>query len=210
MHLLLTDILTCPRCGPGFGLILLANRLSERRVLEGVLGCANCREQYPVQDGAGLFGGSAELPPVAADEEQTIRLAAMLGVTRGPGFVLLAGPAAGAAAGMAALLEDVEVIASGYGPEHAETATRPRPDAPGVSRLGVGGAALPLASGKVLGVALTGGAADALLEEGARVVSPVGRLVLDPAPADAEARLTAANLRVLARQGDTVVAGRVG
>lgn len=52
MHILLTDILTCPRCGPEFGLVLLADRVEDRRVLEGRLGCPNCREQYPIVAGA--------------------------------------------------------------------------------------------------------------------------------------------------------------
>jgi hypothetical protein len=76
----------------------------------------------------------------------------------------------------------------------------PAPTAPGIG--------LPLATGRIAGVALTGGAADALLEEGARVLSPVGRLVLEPAPADAAARLTALRLRVLARDRGTLVAAR--
>jgi uncharacterized protein YbaR (Trm112 family) len=51
MHLLLTDRLHCPRCGPGFGLVLMASAMSERRVSRGSLGCANCRERYPIEDG---------------------------------------------------------------------------------------------------------------------------------------------------------------
>lgn len=51
MHLLLTDRLTCPRCGPTFGLILLADRMVERRVLQGTLGCPNCRDSFTVRDG---------------------------------------------------------------------------------------------------------------------------------------------------------------
>lgn len=207
MHLLLTDLLTCPRCGPGFGLILLAHRIEDRRVLEGVLGCANCREQYPIREGAGLFGGDATLPAATADEGAVMRIAAFLGVTRGPGFVLVAGPAAGSASALAELVEDVEVIASGYGGAVGDAAESGA-EGGRVSRLGLAGRSLPLASGKVLGVALTGAAADALLEEGARVVSPVGRLVLDPAPGDAAARLAAAGLRVLAQDATTVVAAR--
>ncbi|HWK89996.1 MAG TPA: Trm112 family protein, partial [Longimicrobium sp.] len=48
MHILLTDLLTCPRCGPEHGLVLLADRIEERRVVRGRLGCPNCRETYPV------------------------------------------------------------------------------------------------------------------------------------------------------------------
>ena len=51
MHLALTDRMICPRCGPGFGLILLAHEVRDRRILEGDLGCPNCRDQYPVRKG---------------------------------------------------------------------------------------------------------------------------------------------------------------
>lgn len=48
---MLTDRLTCPRCGPTFGLILLAERMVDRRVRDGTLGCPNCRDAFPVVDG---------------------------------------------------------------------------------------------------------------------------------------------------------------
>ena len=53
MHILVTDRLACSRCGPAFGLVLLADRLENRRVLSGHLGCANCRERYPIIEGFG-------------------------------------------------------------------------------------------------------------------------------------------------------------
>ena len=52
MYILLTDALTCPRCGPEFGLLVLADRMEERRVIEGRLGCANCRSAFPIRDAA--------------------------------------------------------------------------------------------------------------------------------------------------------------
>ena len=51
MQLLLTDRLACPRCGPGFGLVLLADRMVDRRVHEGTLGCPNCRDSFTVHAG---------------------------------------------------------------------------------------------------------------------------------------------------------------
>src|SRR5690606_33440071 len=104
MHVLLTDRLTCPRCGPAFGLILLAERAEERRVQKGVLGCPNCRDSFPIDDGfgdvrapprrgvpAGLAGGPDPRPTDAAESE---RLAALLGVAEGPGtLALVGGPA---------------------------------------------------------------------------------------------------------------------
>ena len=66
MHILLTDALTCPRCGPEHGLILLADAIEERRVVSGKLGCPNCRTTFPIAGGGGTvpaFGGGP-VPPV--------------------------------------------------------------------------------------------------------------------------------------------------
>ena len=53
MNVVLTDHLVCPRCGPPFGLILLAHEVRDRRVQRGEFGCANCRDRFPVEDGFG-------------------------------------------------------------------------------------------------------------------------------------------------------------
>src|SRR4051794_6449637 len=118
MHILLTDLLTCPRCGPEFGLVLLAERVEERRVREGRLGCPNCREQYPVRAGVAdlrLPGApdadAAAVSSSAADADEAVRLAALLGLAEASGTVLLAGDAAAQAGAMAALLGQVEVVA---------------------------------------------------------------------------------------------------
>jgi hypothetical protein len=49
---------------------------------------------------------------------------------------------------------------------------------------------------------------DEMLEEAARLVRPTGRLLVDPAPADAAGRLAPLGLRPLAREGDVLVAVR--
>lgn len=51
MNVVLTDHLVCPRCGPPFGLILVAREVAARRVRQGEFGCANCRDSFPVEDG---------------------------------------------------------------------------------------------------------------------------------------------------------------
>ncbi|MBR9989298.1 MAG: Trm112 family protein [Gemmatimonadetes bacterium] len=201
MHILLTDILTCPRCGPAFGLILLADRAEDRRVIEGVLGCSNCREKYPIRDGAVDFGAAPEPVADVDDADSAERLAAMLGLTGGPAFVMLAGPAAAQAAALLRIVDDVEVVTLGVAAADDDVA--------GINRLYAAGPQLPLASGKVAAVALTGASARALLEEGARAVSPVGRLVLDPAPADAAEKLERHGMRIVAQEDGTAVAVRM-
>lgn len=183
MHVLLTDRLTCPRCGPEFGLILLADRVEERRVLEGLLGCPNCREKYPVRGGFGDLRAPPRTPLEhedaseldEADGEGTARLAALLGVARGPGHLLLVGALAGQAEGLAELLEEVEVVGVHPG-------LHDRDEIDGVSRIAAH-AGLPFYDRMVQGVALDGVAAEVMLDEAARVVTPGGRLVvLEPSP----------------------------
>lgn len=207
MHILLTDVLACPRCGPAFGLILVPDEVHERRVASGILACANCRERYLIDDGvADLRGGSEGRSGDERahevrepDEDGALRLAALMGVSEGPAIVLIAGPASERAAEIAGMVTELEVIAA----ERADVRS-----GRGVSAVRVGDA-LPVVSGKLRGVALTGWAADRFLEEGARAVAPTARLVLDPSPADAEVRLEAAGLRTLAREGATIVAARL-
>lgn len=209
MYILLTDILSCPRCGPESGLILLADRIEARRVVAGTLGCARCRGEYAVRAGvADLRAGPADAadgtaaerePAREAAAERALRWAALMGVAEGPGFVFVTGEAAALAAEIAALIDGIEVVAAG----RAAAA-----EVPGVSRIEVTDR-LPFYSGKIRGVALAGAAADTLLEEAARVLGPLGRLVLEPAPDQAEARLSRAGLRVIARQDRTIVAGRI-
>jgi uncharacterized protein YbaR (Trm112 family) len=219
VHILMTDILTCPRCGPRFGLILLADRISERRVMEGALGCANCREKYPIRNGIVEFESAAGQQAVVQHDDAAtrddvamraapqsadagLRLAALMGVVAGPGYVLLAGAAAQYAQAIAELVDDIEVVtATGSG----SAASLPVSPGANVSRLAVG-EPLPLADARFAGVTLAGAAAHQLLEEGARVLSPLGRLVVEPAPADAAGRLAAVGLKVLVQEGETLIA----
>ncbi len=225
----LSDLVTCPRCGPEWGLVLIPTRTAGRRVEEGVLGCPNCRERYRIAGGVASLevpgeapreGGDDQAEAAAADPEpaeegaaaeRAVRFAALLGLAEGGGTVVLAGVAATDAARIAALLPDVDVVevvrdapagaAAGGGDGAAD-----EPDGPGWSVLRVS-SVLPLRSRGARAAALTGWASE-WIEEGARVVGIGGRLVLEPAPQDAEARLTDAGLRILAKQGATVVAAR--
>jgi uncharacterized protein YbaR (Trm112 family) len=212
MLLVLTDVLTCPRCGPDFGLVILADQLQNRRVVQGSLGCANCRELLPIQDGLAdlrfpahpLPGPNqhAATPGAQEPDEAALRLAALLGVTGGPGLVLVAGEQAGLAGRVAELVPDIGAVAVG-------SDLRQIPDEEGVSRI-LSERRLPLRAHAARGVALTGTASDALLEEGVRVLAPGGRLVLEPAPADARHRLESLACPILLEQDDVVVASNPG
>ena len=217
MHVLLTDRLSCPRCGPSFGLILLADRMEERRVHEGVLGCPNCRDRFPVRDGFGDLrapprdplpdsdvAGRAEAAdgggPGAPSGDAVTRVAALLGVAGGPGHLALAGPVARMADPLADLLDDIEVVA-------ISALLRGRPEREGVSRI-VAGPGLPFYDRTLRGVALSGEASARWLDEAARVVAPMGRVVVLDAPAGALDRLGAAGLEPVLDEDGIAVASR--
>ncbi|MBT8397332.1 MAG: Trm112 family protein [Gemmatimonadetes bacterium] len=211
MHLALTDRLVCPECGPGWGLILLATEVRERRVLEGELGCPNCRQNYPVSGGVADLRSSPRDPlqdskgppePPSLKPEDTLRLGALLGVTEGPGTVLLLGPAAVHAEGLAALVEGIEVVGS-FGP------LSPTGEREGVSRI-VARSKLPFAPDTFLGVLVSGDVSEEGASEAARVLSPGRRLVLLDGTSEALQGVSGLEMEVLLKDGDTLVAKKVG
>jgi uncharacterized protein YbaR (Trm112 family) len=208
MYILLTDALTCPRCGPEFGLLVLADRMEDRRVIEGRLGCANCRSAFPIHNAAAdlrvASGESAASgPSVEDDAEASVRLAALMGLAGASGLAMVHGPGARHAAAVSALVPELEVVAVTDAPDGA-------PRAPGVSRVAAGEAALPFRSGVLRAAALTGGAGDALLREALRALAPGARLVVDPAPPGTGGRVRALGVEVLLEQEGVVVARAAG
>ena len=210
MHLLLTDRLTCPRCGPDFGLILLADGVEERRVSHGRLGCANCREEYPVEAGfadlrpppRGPLPQEETRPGAEPDPDywESLRLAALLGVEKGPGFAFLHGSAAAAASRIAGMVEDLEVVAAGPGAHAWE-------EAAGVSRMAAS-VPLPFYTGTLRGAILTSltEEPEGLLEEAVRCVAPGARVVVLQAPEGTRRSLEEAGCQVLLEEEGVVVA----
>lgn len=199
MHLLLTDHLICPRCENESGLILLTELMTDRRVQTGALGCPQCRSQYPIVDGVADLRIGGTPPPsetVSLDPDAATRLAALIGVTEGPAFVLTIGLTTEAAATLAAVVPGVEVVSAGAADESS---------APGVSRIVFDGR-IPIRTGGVSGAAVTVRAEPELIADTTRVLNPVGRLVLTAADELAVETLAAAGMRVVAREGATAVA----
>lgn len=198
MNVALSDLLTCPRCGPGYGLVLLPNEVKDRRVASGLLGCANCRERYPVEGGVADLRAGPALEEMAAggpsSREAAVRLAALMGLAESRGTVVVAGPASVHAAELSGLVDGVEVVAVDGMP------------GPGVSPIRVS-ETLPLRNGAAAAVALTG-SRTALVAEAARVVGPAGRVVLEPAPAGARERVEEAGLTVVLEEDGVLVARR--
>lgn len=209
MHVLLTDRLTCPRCGPEFGLILLADRMEERRVVDGTFGCPNCRDQLQVREGfadlrspprglmlSGYAGGPGSRPDDDAD-----RLIALVGVAQGPGTLVLAGEPARHAAAFAAGVEGIHVVA-------IDADLAGWSDIAGVSRMAAG-PGIPLFSRSIRGVAIDARLGPAALHDAARVAAPRARVVAVRADQAATGEIfREAGLEVMASEAGTVVAAR--
>ena len=220
MHLLLTDRLICPRCGPGFGLILIADCLENRRVIEGSLGCPNCRDRFPVEGGF----GDLRPPPRSTEEDApdigppssppAMEVAALLGLTEGAGSVALIGVLAGHATELAGLVPGVEFIGIAPGLRGWE-------EGEGVSRM-TAGASLPFSSGSLRGIGLyakdepseagepgvAGG--PSMAAELARVVAPTGRIAVWGRVKEWKKVLNSEGLDVLAYEESALVLTRTG
>jgi uncharacterized protein YbaR (Trm112 family) len=202
MLLSLTDQLACPRCGAGYGLVLLADRVEGRRVYDGKLGCARCRQEYPVRAGVAdlmVDAPTTTTPDVGISADD---LGALLGVAEGPALVLLLGAFERVAQQMAELVQDVEFIVG-----HAGVA--PGDERIGVSRLRIGNV-VPLRDRAVRGVAVADGAVLALVREAVRVCGLAARVVITNASGEVRTVLPQLGLHVLAEQGATLVAVRHG
>lgn len=109
MHIELTDHLRCPREHAEAFLVLLPDRMEQRHVVAGHLGCPVCGWSTAWTDGVPDFGGGRRAegaPPFDAAAAH-----AMLGVSGPGGWVALAGNAGALANEVATLLPGVSLVA---------------------------------------------------------------------------------------------------
>ena len=169
MFIELTDHLRCPADHPEQYLVLLPDRLIDRSVISGRLGCPVCGRTYVVADGIAEMGES----PVVAQPDSPLDPAALhvlLGLSGPGGYAVLVGSAAG---GWRALARE--------NPGVALVAVNPPADVQdaGQAMSVVRAPRIPLKSRSVRGVVLGPEfAADpAWVEEAARVTLPGLRVV---------------------------------
>ena len=229
MNVDLVDHLVCPRCGPPNGLLLLAHDVRNRRVREGEFGCPNCRDRFPVVDGfgdlrppprgeggagddGGIAPGSGVSEPEAGGHagtggtdvggaERALRIAAALGVTGGPGLIVVTDAHRAEAVHIARLVRGIEVLVVGWGGRGmvADTA-----DAEGVSAF-VTGKRLPLRDGVVRGVVADGDSGGGWWDEGRRVLMAGGRMAITEATREAREWVRGAGLVVVLDEDRLVV-----
>lgn len=166
MFIELIDLLRCTRPHEDSWLVATFHELSDRIVIEGLLGCPVCGARYPINKGVAYFDVPPE--PVTTSEstpsEDRSRVAAFLNLVE-PGIVVLGGEWASAADGIAKLGSAVITFNATH------------PDARFASCIRSTGP-LPVARESVDGVALDSPEAVAIesaasaLKTGARMVAP--------------------------------------
>jgi hypothetical protein len=137
-------------------------------------------------------------PSKGSDPEEIFRLGALLGVTEGPGTLLLEGPEAVHAGALAGLIGGVEVVA-------LEPTLMGEEEESGVSRMMAPGR-WPFFDATFKGTLLSSPPSGGLLEEAARVLAPQCRLVILGSSSVAPAELTALGLTVLLNEDEALVA----
>ncbi len=203
----LTDLLTCPRCGPAHGLVLLVHEVQDRRVRSGWLGCPNCRADYPVSEGVADLrigeGADAANAEPFDEKDLALKVLALSGLAGQPGTVVLGGRLAHVAASVAEAAPELEVVAVG-------AFTAARGVQPGVSRV-LCDVGWPLADYQCRCVAMASGGDAERVAAAGRLVAAGGRLVLfDAAAADVEAAKQVGLKLVAAESGKAVAERRVG
>jgi len=200
----LTDLLTCPKCGPAHGLVLLVREVDDRRVLGGWLGCPNCREDYPVNAGVADLRLDAETDAEAPAHYQTddlpVKIVALSGLAQERGYLLLDERLAHAAAAVAELAPQLEVIAVARLPDQST-------ESHGVSRV-LSDMRFPLAEYRLNGVAISPGGDVELVAAAGRRLGSGARLVLFDATDEDLDEVRRAGLTVVAAESGTAVAER--
>ena len=171
MFIELVDVLRCLNAHEETWLVLAAERMKGRDVIDGVLGCPICHAEYPISAGVAHFGRSApaETHSVPPDENETLRLAALLDLTDARGYALLVGET-GIHAPRLRDFSDVQLLLV---------------DPPPGIRMGDGisgltttpAPALPLAAGSARGVALDDKIQPERLQSALEVLTAGGRIV---------------------------------
>lgn len=147
MFIELVDALRCPVAHEESWLVVAADRLVARHILQGTLGCPVCSAEYPIRDGVVDFtrGGHQNPTHVAAGSaEQAVRLAAFLALGDALGFATLTGTWGAHALELRAIVECPLLLVD---PPADVDAT------PGLSIIRTAGP-LPLAAGSTRGIAL--------------------------------------------------------
>jgi uncharacterized protein YbaR (Trm112 family) len=178
----LTEILRCPRDHPESYMVASPIAMDGRRIVRGVVGCPECKAEFPIVDGIAYFQvrGTARNEPAArppAGDYDASALAAFLNLSGPGGYAVLVGTVARFAPAIVQVLPGIHFVA----------VNPPRGVEPSAALSILISPSLPFKSAAVRAVALGADHAGAAwLAEGARIVLPGLRLAVEDERASPE------------------------
>jgi len=225
MFIELAELLDCPVCARGYGLVAFVREAERRRVLAGRLGCPLCEVEFPIVDGTIVLGAPDTPPPegVAAapasgppsvapvQPDLALRVAALLGlggdeaprtVALGPGLASLGPEVAGLGGRVEVLCLHAAAAGAGVRASIDDLSAGVNPIT------GVDGGPWPVRAGALDAVAWRGPLGEAA-PHARSAIRRGGRLVLIDPMGDDPARLAAGGFEVLARDDTAWVGTRL-
>lgn len=179
MFIELTEILRCPNDHAESYVVAAPIAMDGRRIVRGVIGCPECKAEFPIVNGVAYFGadpGAQAGPPLPDYDVAALR--AFLNLDGPGGYAALAGSAARFGSEVAALLPGVHIVAV-----NPPAGVTPLP----MLSLLVDPRGLPFKSATLRAVALGADcAAVPWLADAARVLLPGLRLVVEDERASPE------------------------
>jgi len=172
----LTEILRCPHDHPESYLVAAPIAMDGRRIVRGVVGCPECRAEFPIIEGVAYFGppargGAARSRDAGGPGYDAAALLAFLGLDGPGGYAALVGRTAGLGPQIAALAPGVHLVAVNPPAGVAPQASLSVLECPG---------GLPFKSAHLRAVALGADhAGGGWVTEAARVLLPGLRLVVE-------------------------------
>ena len=162
MFIELAEYLRCPGDHDETYCVVTPDRMEDRHIVRGTVGCPTCRREFPIVDGiATLTLGPPPAPtPPAPALPDAMSVAALLGLTGPGGYVVLVGSAGSLAPRLGPSIEGVHLVAVNP-PATLSSAS-------GVSRLV--GESIPLRSGVARGIVLGAECREGMGREAVRVV----------------------------------------
>ncbi|OYV64096.1 MAG: hypothetical protein B7Z72_13710 [Gemmatimonadetes bacterium 21-71-4] len=177
MFIELTEIIRCPNPHPESYLVAAPIVMDGRRIVRGVVGCPECKAEFPIVEGVAYFAGGGSEPGApreggaASPAYDASALAAFLNLSGPGGYAVLAGAAARFGAEIGTAVPGVHFVAVNPPPGVAPSPTLTLLRAP---------RGLPFKSASVRAVALGADlAAEPWLGEAARILLPGLRLVVE-------------------------------
>lgn len=175
MFIELIDLLRCPAPHRDSWLVARMDRVVDRRIIDGALGCPVCRAEYRIDEGIVYFAAVSPAAATSPEAHVAMRLAAGLGLTGANSVALLQG-------GWGAHGRLVHAL----GPAQLLLLNPPSDAASedGVSILRADG--VPLAAATVDAVAVEASASEALRRGVIRAVKTGGRVISQSALSDGD------------------------